>query len=140
MDVHDHGTGVQGNHNWLVFHQCVHLHQQLCSKCKEGKPSHSPQPLYPLFPLLPKEGAETMHFLLHTKKVICAQTIRNAVGLWTCLFEAGVSGYAKLFWKAGRALMLLWHFCEKPAACVPWAGFQHALYIHQSACYTQQTR
>ena len=38
VDVHDHGPGVQGNHHWLVFHQCLHLHQQLCSKCKEGKP------------------------------------------------------------------------------------------------------
>lgn len=38
MGVHDPGPGLQGNHHWLVLHQCLHLHQQLCSKCKEGKP------------------------------------------------------------------------------------------------------
>lgn len=38
VGVHDPGPGLQGNHHWLVLHQCVHLYQQLCSKCKEGKP------------------------------------------------------------------------------------------------------
>ncbi len=37
VDVHDPGSGVQGNHNRAVLHQRLHLHQQLCAQCQEGE-------------------------------------------------------------------------------------------------------
>lgn len=37
VDVHDAGSGVQGNHHRPVLHQRLHLHQQLCAQCQEGE-------------------------------------------------------------------------------------------------------
>ena len=37
VDVHDTGSGVQGNHNRPVLHQRLHLHQQLCAQRQEGE-------------------------------------------------------------------------------------------------------